>query len=356
VHVNVHARFLAPRKGGVAPGDLFVGVSDGARVAGIVRHTASASASAWATPVSASVAERELAADSVVLARKAAGHCASERACAAGAEAFEVLFSLGQRTSLAAVARGNHAAQLGAAGIELADDLRQAGALSVVLHAGGWDHAYELGAIDVRVSRLERDQSLTQFASAAEFVAHSTSERFASLWHAQTLGSGESALFDAMRQHALSKDGCGVAFRATPPLPGVAYGNLVALPLLGEQKLRRDRQYVVHVSVAADTNTPRNQLLVGIADGLESGAHVVGFARGDRTTAPVLGSAFGGLLTRNGDSLYIESGQFVARDSGTAGASMSRRFDFDVIVGGGSTRVVASAQVQRQCVCVCVCV
>jgi hypothetical protein len=76
----------------------------------------------------APLAERQLAADSVVLARKAAGVCADAAACAAGAESFEVLFSLGARTSLAAVARGNHAAQLAPTGIELADDLRQTGA------------------------------------------------------------------------------------------------------------------------------------------------------------------------------------------------------------------------------------
>ena len=101
---------------------------------------------------------------------------------------------------------------------------------------------------------------------------------------------------------------------------------------------------MIHVAVAADSNTPRNQLLVGIADGVESGAHVVGFARGDRTTAPALGAAFGGLLTRSGNALFVESRQFVALDAGTAGDAATRRFEFDVVVGGGATRVSASSR------------
>jgi hypothetical protein len=351
VHVNVHARFLAPRKGGVAPGDLFVGVSDGARVAGIVRHTASASASAWATPVSASVAERELAADSVVLARKAAGHCASERACAAGAEAFEVLFSLGQRTSLAAVARGNHAAQLGAAGIELADDLRQAGALSVVLHAGGWDHAFEIAAVEVRVTRVASGSapSLAAFASVEEFVARATTERFSNLWPAFALLDADNkpavrgASFASDRALALAADGCGVAFESAEPVPGIAYSELFDMPLVGAGQLRRDRQYVLHVAVTADATSPRNSLFVGVADGRESGAHVVGFARADRQS-DALGQAIGGVLARNHDLLQFETRQFAAIDGGARAAdnAVPAHFTVDVVIGAGATRVLAN--------------
>lgn len=351
VHVNVHARFLSPRKGGVAPGDLFVGVSDGARVAGVVRHTASAAAAAWATPVSAAVGERELAADSVVLARKAAGRCADERACAAGAESFEVLFSLGQRTSVAAVARGNHAAQLGAAGIELADDLRQAGALSVVLHAGGWDHAFEIAAVEVRVTRVASGSapSLAAFASVDEFVTRATTERFSNLWPAFALLDADNkpavrgASFASDRARALAADGCGVAFETAEPVPGIAYSELLDMPVVGAGQLRRDRQYVLHVAVTADATSPRNSLFVGIADGLESGAHVVGFARADRQS-DALGQAIGGVLARNHDQLQFETRQFTAIDGGARAGdnAVPAHFTVDIVIGAGSTRVLAN--------------
>lgn len=358
VHVNVNSRFLESQHadGALVGSDLVVALTDGQRVLGFVRTSpmsadaTGAATGSWGSSLSGSYAARALPSAGVSVGGGVARCDANDAGCTrAASENFEVVFALGARTSVVGRTTLGGAVGNAAGGVEFSEDLRF-GTLRLVVYATASEHAYELGAIDVRVSRLERDQSLTQFASAAEFVAQSTSERFSSLWHAQLLGNTDdaAALFAADRQHSLIKDGCGVAFRATPALPGVAFGNLVALPLLGAQALRRDRQYVVHVSVAADTNTPRNQLLIGVADGLETGSHVVGFARGDRSTAPVLGGAFGGLLTRNGDSLYIESGQFVTRDSGVAGSVMSRRFEFDVVVGSGSTRIVSSAQVIKK--------
>jgi hypothetical protein len=355
VHVNVHARFLSPRKGGVAPGDLFVGVTDGARVAGVVRHTASANAHAWATPASGAFGERQLATDSVVLARKAAGVCADAAACAAGAESFEVLFSLGARTSLAAVARGNFAAQLAPTGIELADDLRQTGALSVVLHAGGWDHAFEVAAVEVRVTRVASGSapSLSAFASVDEFVTRATTERFSNVWPAFALLGADGAAavrgasFASDRARALAADGCGVAFETAEPVAGVAYSALLDMPLVPAGTLRRDRQYVLHVAVTADATSPRNSLFVGVADGLESGAHVVGFARSDRQS-DALGQAIGGVLARNHDQLQFETRQFAAIDGGARGAdnAVPSHFAVDIVIGAGSTRVLANGGAQ----------
>jgi hypothetical protein len=349
VHINVNARFLESQRAQTLVGsDLVVALTDGDRVLGFVRTTppadASTRATSWGASFSASYSARSLSAASATVGAGVAPCDAATGCTRRASENFEVVFVLGRRTSVVGQASGGNVA----GGVEFSDDLRAHGGVRVALYSTSPEHAFEIGALEVRVERLEREQALTSFASAAEFAASASNERFAALWPAQAVRAADGAapagaVFARERVAQLLNDGCGVEFRAAPAVTGVAFANLVALPLVAAGTLRRDRQYVLHVAVAADSNTPRNQLLVGIADGVDTGAHVVGFARADRAAAPVLGAAFGARLTRTDAQLYIESEQFVALDAGTAGAQLSRRFEFDVVVSGGSTRVVASA-------------
>jgi hypothetical protein len=155
------------------------------------------------------------------------------------------------------------------------------------------------------------------------------------------------ASFASDRARALAADGCGVAFETAEPVAGVAYSALLDMPLVPAGTLRRDRQYVLHVAVTADATSPRNSLFVGVADGLESGAHVVGFARSDRQS-DALGQAIGGVLARNHDQLQFETRQFAAIDGGARGAdnAVPAHFAVDIVIGAGSTRVLANGGAQ----------
>ena len=106
VHVNVHSRFLQS-KGGVVPGDLFVGVSDGERVVGVLRATPTAAARSWAVPFTATAGERSLAPQSVVLAETAAAACGAQGCVRASSESFELFAHVGERVSLVEIGRAS---------------------------------------------------------------------------------------------------------------------------------------------------------------------------------------------------------------------------------------------------------
>lgn len=342
VHVNVHSRFLQS-KGGVVPGDLFVGVSDGERVVGVLRATPTAAARSWAVPFTATAGERSLAPQSVVLAETAAAACGAQGCVRASSESFELFAHVGERVSLVASSADNEAG-----GIEFSDDLRAAGRLSIVLYAASPLAAYELGAVSVRVYAADASAArggLPAFATPAAFRAAASDERAAWLLpavalHDESGAEATPAVFAADRARQLS-DECALAFDAVRPTAGVAYTGLVSVPLVPAGTLRADKHYVLRVSVSAEALTPRNTLLVGVADGVQSGARIAGFARGDASTS-TLGAAVGGLLARNSQLLQLEARQYAAVPGGAAG-KRGAQFELDVLLGGGAVRVSARA-------------
>jgi hypothetical protein len=216
-----------------------------------------------------------------------------ERLHARASENFEVVFVLGARTSVVgrSASRGQRRRRRR---VQRRPALRRLRCASP-FYATAAEHAFELGAVEVRVEPARARDAIARRVRVGGRLSspHSLERALRRPLDAQTLGrarparcstrcAARAAASRRLRRRVSRRAADCPASRSPTSSRCRSSAPAAAAP---RSTVRRSTS-----AVAADSNTPRNQLLVGIADGLESGAHVVGFARGDRTTAPALGA------------------------------------------------------------------